>query len=1182
MKAWKKVIIFSTSLLIFFSAGSSLVSAQGWQNVGTHITNGWTRDGFLQELRAQMGHNDWVPVTLSVNVNEGNLNNLANRLSQNNFYPIIRVTGDWRGGHVWGVPSSGDLRSAAQRMSSIFTPDKFGGRKPTAVVLNEINMAREWGGQQVDPVAYSQLLAAFIQGNNGNLQVAVAPINTSLPPGQPNSLEAAAYIDGMDQGILNQVDIVACNSYPLGSCAFENDQSRCSLNSCNWQAVAMGLEGKPKILTEFGPDPSNTSQYYSRAEGVVSADYGGYFAATPLIRDLCNPVLDWGITILNGPKFLDYDFEELSDECIMADIASLDDILENNQETRAGRRVYGRGIPCGPLSSRPGPNEDQVKMYYDISPEEKEEKGHPYSAMDFIPYDWSPERPFPGDSCYAIEDTTQSQYSTEYCAEDPVGIDVAHYFGEGRAINYPQETDLHLTITQVPFLGNSNASGSQYVHDNEQRIGTFITDYYRGTLFFDRAWEGRKDVPWDRMVKETGVIRKLYPHNYTYNDEPANSWKENDFMIERLLKATFGIYPGPLEGPVHDYPLIYMYSNGHIVPKGEFDRKFSTGLTDRRSYENIFPIRMSQLLCQGDAIGIDGDGNGVPDVYDGEGMPGNPCAQGTNWQAGGVSKGDETLLYGELWPKYFPLGSKEDVRAIVDYSMFFAGPVGDPIKFDDEFFKLSRDEQNFILEETPGIYGIGGDMGIVMHRVEEVFIPYIAETEDLSEWIFNAVHSYDQIQKAEDSDFSDPSLDNLKLPRSESCTFEEARGGPGDPVAIDYDNYWHQLEAPGSPIFLGEKLVWGGRTIMVDDCARAPVCESSYNEETQLWETGVAECPTPCSKDIKTTGSLKTKIPLIKTVAARTIGEKNGFYNIFFTNEQLEKIKEKLGEKAGGKVNPLEFPAVGKASFSWMAHGPNFSSGEMCGMYCEDGEQNAESVSSRGDQVDFYFPYLGALDIYNKLSQQVLLPRSMQGGGVQAEPVEGEPLAGGQLGECSNMQIEEMHPETAGYLRRAAEQEGVPFKVLAAVLYIEGKSAYTSANRSCAQSPCGAFGWFQILCGAENVNCDPNQGRICDPYCENGSLKPGVEDLFACPAGITDAQQLCDPGTAAVEAAKKLNGKKAAAGGGEWDADLAGEVGARYYGESDTYNGNCSNGTGHERLGNCTYCEFVREFYKNF
>jgi hypothetical protein len=174
-----------------------------------------------------------------------------------------------------------------------------------------------------------------------------------------------------------------------------------------------------------------------------------------------------------------------------------------------------------------------------------------------------------------------------------------------------------------------------------------------------------------------------------------------------------------------------------------------------------------------------------------------------------------------------------------------------------------------------------------------------------------------------------------------------------------------------------------------------------------------------------------------------------------------------------------------------------------------------------------------------------------------------------------------MSPYTEDIIAKATANSDEA-KLLAAVLYVESAHAYASGDKShCPISPCGAVGWFQIVCGWKNVNCDPSEGNTCDAYCENGEVPPSKRDHFACPDGINDPQELCDPEVAAREAIEKLRGKMGKSAGESWTADEAGEAAARYFEESSSYD-DCSNGERWSRLGDCTYCEFVREYFKSY
>ncbi len=855
----------------------------------------------------------------------------------------------------------------------------------------------------------------------------------------------------------------------------------------------------------------------------------------------------------------------------------MDEILDVNQETAYGRRVYGRGIPCGPLRSWPATGEEEVQTYYDISEWENQYQAangfpqHPYDAMDFVPYDWSPERPFVGDNCYPLEYTTKTDYNIEYCAEQPVGTDKIKYFIQppSEIIDYLEVADLHMTSLQIPFLGISRAS-SNYMWDKEDRMQNFLTSYLRGELYFDRTWVDSEDVTPEMLERETGVIRKLYPRDWMYSGDIANKWKEKDMIIDRLLKATFQEYESELEGPIHDYPLIYKNASGDFLSEDDFKETFPSGLPDRKSYEDVWPVRISQLVCQNSNILVD---------YGYDQHP--ACQQGTNWLADSGSHEDEGLLYQELWPKYFPIASKEDAKVIVDFSMpddNEARNINDvPIK-NQRFFDMSLNEQKQILEQYNGQYVTRGGDGLMRHRVEEIFVPYIAEMEDLSDWVFKTAISEERQKEARDNEYADSSIDNVKLPSDDECKLDEARGGIADPVAVNYQNYLHDTNDPTVPIRREDMWVWVLNEVEADKSTKEPTycapdpCDPTFQDCSN-------DCVSPNKETEKSKGKIETKFPLLNTVASRLIGEKYGAFNIFFTDEQLNTIKTKISEKVDNKVNPLELPAEGKSKFDWVEQSgiSTKSDGKMCDEYCE-GNRDVKSVDSSGKEVDFYFPYVGSLQIFRQLISRQLLPYGYELATADAQSVDYD-TSGRELGSCQAVDIPDMAPMSENAIAQAAVSDDEA-RVLGGILYVESAHAYqTGDSTHCPVSPCGAVGWFQIVCGWENVNCDPSKGAICDAYCSNGQVQN--KNAFACPAGITDPQQLCDPNTAAEEAIKKIRGKMGKSSGESWTADEAGEAAARYFGESASI-ANCSDGQEWSRLGNCTYCEFVREYFNSY
>lgn len=194
------------------------------------------------------------------------------------------------------------------------------------------------------------------------------------------------------------------------------------------------------------------------------------------------------------------------------------------------------------------------------------------------------------------------------------------------------------------------------------------------------------------------------------------------------------------------------------------------------------------------------------------------------------------------------------------------------------------------------------------------------------------------------------------------------------------------------------------------------------------------------------------------------------------------------------------------------------------------------------------------------------------------------------IAACNNLSIPARSSYTENILEQAAQAEGVPVNLLAAILFAEHRGAYTATgpDATCVQSVCGAFGWFQITCGYQNVVCEEQNGaRHCsNKYCydtnDNGlvdTVRDEFKNWFNCPGQPLEpapsTTAVCDPAQAAVLAAQKLKAKIGVGRNHLWTADDVCRASAKYFGAV----GNCDTAGGtYTSLGNCTYGHFAREF----
>lgn len=413
-------------------------------------------------------------------------------------------------------------------------------------------------------------------------------------------------------------------------------------------------------------------------------------------------------------------------ECCASSLADRTLELPKNGTTTYGKAVFGRNVPCRPIISRQTPwTEDwydrEKVCTIDITSDigftctSTSDSGasyfNPYchecnplnmtnipddEYVSGYPFDYSPWRPFPGDSgrffrnfnvpytqdydefiagqennngsyrvnvCYDLERVGDI---TSYCNPAPEIEDIFNWFpvssveknllAQGKFRAWWTGKSGGGQATQIPFLGNSFTSSTN-VTNNAARMSNFLADFLRGTVFWDRTWVDYNDEDdYRRILDEGGPLRKLYPRDILMDDG-----YRAQFAACRLFKGqTYGGVPCDKlisTDPIHDYPVMWGVP---AVSESEF-----TQLPDRRTTEAT-PLRISEFFC------------GNPDWEDENiftqndfqnwGIPRDLCAEGTGATEWGLHESADLFGLGGPWKNYFPLTSKEDVPAFVDVS----------------------------------------------------------------------------------------------------------------------------------------------------------------------------------------------------------------------------------------------------------------------------------------------------------------------------------------------------------------------------------------------------------------------------------------------------------------------------------------------------------------------------------
>lgn len=750
MKKVSKIFFFLLLQLFFLASWRQPVNAQSIQLVGAHLVNNFTQEIFTAVRDRLNGVGaDWVPITIMIDsswaANADNVAGLIISCYNNKFYPILRVSTN--GAIISPQQASAAARGISDGISRANRtfPDN---RRPIVVVLNEVNLSREWGNQTPSASGYLAILREFVN-RKGNYWVANSPLAASAPGAENYWRDLANASGGIT--VLNGLDVLAFNAYALTGCA---DNSSCGRLSWLWEiGILNGLgvdTNKPRILTEFGPDPTNVpANYYSEYETLLRntvADFRGnnVLAVTPLVLNRCTQGEYGWIAAspdLSTIIFYDFAFQVLNDACVPSaeGLSSLD--LPANGTTAWGSPLDNEDVPCEPLSLLP----ISGKYYEDAH--------------------WTRSFPGGGRSCLNLDEVKQDELVT-YCSPGPLVTDVVHYF-PSMTTDFSGSFSFRWSGTQIPFLGNSSFSAREFT-EASQRMSLFLTDFLRGKVYYD--WETVNILnsgQYRRILDESGPIRKVYPHAVLGDDRGEEALSANVMIgINRrkcfVLCRLFGVcnFSGiscedylDRQEPIHDYKVI---DAALEIPW----LNITTGSG---------PIRLSEFIC--------GNGNfylTIPQVRSlcidaGYHLPYYPHSDQ-------IFNNDS----GNPWIRRFPLAAKDDVPAVIDLSFQSSVAHGEGLASPPSLGSIQSSPQ--IAQNGVYFYHTGASPNFINHMVTVAYIPYIQESMELSEWVGKPYTPW--VLQNNNAWSARSAIDNLKLANSTSCNINDiVRGGEGDVLA---------------------------------------------------------------------------------------------------------------------------------------------------------------------------------------------------------------------------------------------------------------------------------------------------------------------------------------------------------------------------------------------------------------
>jgi hypothetical protein len=859
--------------------------------------------------------------------NQGpNWANDLSRINARNLRPIVRIAGSPSGG-AWRRLDTFQAQSVALALNEAV---QLSGVNDVIVYFgNEPNLPAEWGnyGATVDERLrdYTDSLDAFAFVANGSYDVFIAPLALHQSAGyhqeQAWIRDIILDCDDPTRGVCGEIDGAALTLYNTSAAALDADY----VNMANFYAS----QGVHRIIASevgamVGTGPAQDTCYLAQWKQIMTNLFS---QRTPLQT----PGLLAGAEVVNTSFFEDTDCDGDPDwtHLVVIDEAGNVEVgLEFNgqfitleDQLAAEGRSYRLTVCCTqvPDDDDGGPNHlpgDQPTEWgqsvFGSDIHCKTELG----SSEVSPFDRSPWRPFPAESsrnhnCYNLESLEAEGKITVYCNPAPQPSDIIQWFpipqwnySDPLGNTYPnyniEQTFLILgelktwwfdntRATQIPFLGNSQTSIRRFT-DNSERMSFFLTDFLRGTAYFDQQRIRRTNwSEYRRIADESGPIRKLYPHEWL-SGSLANQ-RKRQFIGCRLGSSTTCDQLTTTD-PIHDYALEW---NGSARRLSDITRA-----SRPRLWNYHFPLTSKE-----DAPAfVD---LGVTTVW-----PSPPYAP------------DPAIFHPATptepsVPSSVPMS--DIYTAIDDYNGFYYVPLVDS----------SGNPRT-----SPRTITASGGMALPLfevHFVERVYLPYIPESKELAEWA-GAPLTPLAYQDPASSQFweRDGSLNTLSLdnPFSQilNCNVNDlARGGLGDSIGADavqndwlyfYSDWHDQANVPATEwgCFTawdvgGNQRVHQAPGIGYDqpgdpnfDSSRFPTRLTAFRQRN-LWNE--PEAPYAW---------VTTKIPYLEDIARRTIG-RAGLFRSLMPRQFSEDVIDLIKDVAGGRIHWYELPGYGPAYYTY-------------------------------------------------------------------------------------------------------------------------------------------------------------------------------------------------------------------------------------------------------------------------
>ncbi|MGD9129119.1 MAG: hypothetical protein PVJ09_01350 [Candidatus Woesebacteria bacterium] len=216
MRILKKLFLLAfLSCFSLFNLVSQVYAREG-QVLGVHILNPGEIDQ-AKDLIESDKNDDWYYVTIPLSLNDldkkAEWQDFFDKSKKEKIIPIVRLATKLEN-NAWKIPSKKEIIDLMDFLSDLDWPTD----KRYIIVFNEVNHAKEWGGE-IDAQSYSRILtftSNWAHTEAKNYVVLPAAMDLAAPNGS-QTMEAFNYLDQMydyDKEVFSVIDLWNSHSYP--------------------------------------------------------------------------------------------------------------------------------------------------------------------------------------------------------------------------------------------------------------------------------------------------------------------------------------------------------------------------------------------------------------------------------------------------------------------------------------------------------------------------------------------------------------------------------------------------------------------------------------------------------------------------------------------------------------------------------------------------------------------------------------------------------------------------------------------------------------------------------------------------------------------------------------------------------------------------------------------------------